>query len=157
MLKRTWIGSVLCCLLGIGGCGEGNSYIEQLHSGTVEQRAQAATFLGAQRAGDAIPALRIALRDTVPEVRAKVVWALGMLGAKDAMVGLVPLLQDSSRRVRQQTAVALMYLEEPEVLPALELALKMEKDPWIQADLKRAIAHLQQFEGDVDVDEGTFR
>lgn len=158
------IGSRICrlgllgsVLLAAEGCGGDDGYMAQLRSGTDRERAEAATFLGAQRVAGAIPHLRLALRDTVPEVRAKVAWALGMLGAKDSLPDLLPLLRDPSRRVRQQAVVAVMYIEEPEAIPALELALKMERDAWVRSDLKRAIEYLRQFQGETELGEASFR
>ena len=100
-------------------------------TGTVDQRAQAATFLGSQREARGIPALRAALRDTAEAVRAKAAWVLGMMIAREALLELVSMLQDPSRRVRPQVVVALMHMEEPDVIPALEMALQLEKDSWI--------------------------
>ena len=151
-------GLIGTILLLMGGCGQDyGGYIAQLRSGTPEQRAAAASFVGAQRISSAIPALRGALRDTVAEVRAKASWALGMLRSKEVVPDLLPMLRDTSGRVRQQVVWALMQIEEPEAVPALEVALRMEKDPWVQGDLRRAIAHLKQFQGEVDIGESTFR
>ncbi len=129
----------------------------KLGSGTPEQRARAAEFLGTQRVAEAIPALRVALRDTVAEVRAKAAWALGMLCSKEALPDLLQVLRDPSRRVRQQTVWALMQVEEPEAAPALQVAARIEKDAWIREDMRRAIQYLMQFRGDVKVNESTFR
>ncbi len=158
-LGRLWsvLGAGLLGYLAAGGCGQNGDFVAQLRWGTPEQRTEAASFLGAQRVSSAIPALRAALRDTVPEVRAKVVWALGMLRAKEAMPDLLLMLRDASRRVRQQAVWALMQVEEPEAIPTLEIALKMERDPWVQGDLRRTIEYLKQFQGNVDISESGFR
>ena len=140
-------------VLAIWGCGSGNEYVDQLHSGSPEQRVQAASFLGAQRVSEAIPHLRMALRDTLPEVRSNVIWALGMLRSKEAMPELLPMLRNSNRNIRQATARALMQIEEPEAIAALESARKVEQDTWVQADMDRTIEHLRQFEGETNVQE----
>ncbi len=158
-LLRSVLGAGLLgsALVMAHGCGQEDDYVVQLRSGAPEQRAEAASFLGAQGRADAVPSLRAALRDTASEVRAKVVWALGMLRSKEAMPDLLQMLRDRSRRVRQQAAWALMQIEEPEAIPALEIALRLEKDPWVRGDLRRAIEYLKQFQGDVDIGEAGFR
>lgn len=142
----------------VWGCrSERDTYLAQLRSGTPDQRAQAAAFLGAQRVSDAIPHLRAALRDTVPEVRTKVIWALGMLRSKAAMRDLISLLRDGNRDIRQATALGLMQIEDPEAIPALENAHRMETDAWVKRDMDRALRHLKKFEGEADVGEGGIR
>ena len=150
-----WICTLSIYLAGCGG--EYEAYIYQLRAGDAQEREDAAAFLGAQQVQKGIPALRMALRDPVLEVRVKAIWALGMLRAKRAMRDLLPLLRDPERRVRQTTAWALMQVEEPEAIPALRVAFKMEKDVWVQGDLKRSIGYLQQFQGDADLNESVFR
>lgn len=148
---------ILCCLF-ICGCGsEHSSYIGQLHSGTPEQRAQAASFLGAQRIAEANPHLQEALQDENAKVRAKVIWALGMLRSKAALKNLLPFMQDADRHIRQATARALMQIEEPDAIETLEQALKVESDDWVIKDITAAIKHLRQFEGEADVGESTVR
>ena len=148
---------VLASLALLLGCGSEGGYEDQLVSGTDEQRAQAASFLGAQREVRAVPALVSALGDPVPAVRAKVAWALGMMGARQALLPLAACLSDSSTRVRQQAGLALMQLEDPGAIGALEAALRAEPDVWVRGDLQRALSHLRQFEGEADLSEGGFR
>ncbi len=150
-------GVILILLLGLPACGGGSDHFTRLRAGTPREREDAAVYLGAHRIPGAVPHLRQALRDTVPEVRAKAVWALGMLGAGEALPDLVPFLRDGSRRLRQQAAVAIMHIEQPEAIAVLELAMRTERDPWVRSDLARAIAHLKQFVGESDIAEGTFR
>ena len=152
-----WIRVLLFCCVFYGCGSEHSSYIDQLRSGTPEQRAQAAAFLGAQRIAEAIPHLRTALQDEDDAVRAKVIWALGMLRSSAAMPDLLPLMQDSDRNIRQVTARTLMQIEAPEAIPALENALKIESDEWVAKDIESAIQHLRQFEGEVDIKEATVR
>jgi HEAT repeat protein len=144
-------------LAAAGGCDGDGQHLRQLRSERPDDRAAAAALLGMHGDSRAIPALRVALRDSALKVRAKAAWALGMLRSKGAIPDLLLTLRDDHRRVRQQSAWALMQIEEPEVISALEMALQMEQDPWVQADLRRAAEHLRQFQGDVDLGESRFR
>lgn len=148
---------VLLCIGGYGCGGQNSTYIDQLQSQDPQQRAQAASFLGAQRISEAVPHLLKALEDPNEDVRAKVIWALGMLRSKDALKKLMPLMQDSDRDIRQAVARALMQIEEPEAIQVLESALKIESDEWVAKDIQMAIEHLRQFEGEADVKEATVR
>ena len=148
---------VMSVLVGSAGCDGDGDPLRQLRSGSSGDRAAAAAYLGTHGPPGAVPSLRAALRDSVPDVRAKAAWALGMLRSKEALPDLVLTLRDDHRRVRQQSAWALMQIEEPEAIPMLEMALQMERDPWVQGDLRRAIRHLRQFQGDVDLGELRFR
>ena len=148
---------ILILSLGLAACAGDNDHFTRLRSGTPREREDAAAYLGAHRVPGAVAHLRQALRDTVPEVRAKAVWALGMLGAGEALPDLAPFLRDGSRRIRQQAAVAIMHIERPEAIAILEFAMRTERDPWVRSDLARAIEHLKQFVGESDVAEGTFR
>lgn len=151
-----WVIAIFCLLLL--GCGsEESTYIGQLQSGTEKQRAQAASFLGAQRVAKAIPDLRGALQDESNLVCAKVIWALGMLRSKDAFHDLVPFLKHSDRDIRQATARALMQIEEPEAIGPLTEALESEADEWVKMDMQAALVHLRQFEGETDIGEATVR
>jgi len=147
---------VVILALVICSCG-GDTTIDRLRNGTPAQRAEAAAFLGAQGVSEAIPALREALEDTVEDVQAKVIWALGSLRAKASLSALIPLIASASRRIRQQAVQALAQLEEPEVIPALEAALNVEKDPWVRKDIQEALQHLRQFQGETDLSQTTFR
>ncbi len=148
---------ILILSLGLAACAGDNDHFTRLRSGSPREREDAAAYLGAHRVPGAVPHLRQALRDTVPEVRAKAVWALGMLGAGEALPDLAPFLRDGSRRTRQQAAVAIMHIERPEAIAILEFAMRTERDPWVRSDLARAIEHLKQFAGESDIAEGTFR
>jgi HEAT repeat protein len=149
---------VILCGLFVLGCGsENRNYIDQLRSGTPEQRALAASFLGAQRITQAIPHLLKSLEDENVQVRVKVIWALGMLRSKGALKNLLLFMQDPERDVRQVTARALMQIEEPEAIETLEQALKIESDEWVVKDITAALKHLRQFEGEADVGESSVR
>jgi len=149
---------VLLCGMLVAGCSsENSSYVDQLQAGTPKQRAQAASFLGAQRIAESIPYLLEALDDDNVQVRAKVIWALGMLRSKDALKKLLPFMMDMDRDIRQVTAFALMQIEEPEAIVTLEKALKIESDEWVAKDIVTALKHLRQFEGEADVKEAAVR
>lgn len=153
-LKKIWLMLLLVCM----GCGSPYAdYFDQLRAGSVEQRMDAATFLGGHRIVEAIPHLRAALRDTVPQVRTKVAWALGALRAKAALHDLSLMLGDRDRNARQIAAWALMQLEEPEAIPALERAMASEPDAWVKKDMERATRYLRQFEGEANVEESRVR
>jgi HEAT repeat protein len=147
---------LLCLYLACCGSVH-DDYFGQLQAGTPEQRARAASFLGAQRVVEAVPHLRRALRDPLPAVRTKAVWALGMLRAKVTLRDLVVLLGDRDRDVRQVTAWALMQIEEPEAIVAFERAMAVETDAWVKKDMDRAVRYLKQFEGEADVEESSVR
>ena len=155
--KRFRICTLLVLLSGAGCNHAYSGYVAQLRSGDAKERVDAAAFLGEQRVSDAIPALSRALRDPEQEVRIKAVWALGMIRSKRSMRDLIPLLRDGNRRVRQTAAWSLMQMEEPDAIPALEMAMRMENDGWVKGDMRRAIGFLKQFEGETDLNEATFR
>jgi len=144
-------------LLFLCGCSPHGDYIRQLRSGTVDQRVDAAAFLGAQRVFEAVPHLRVALRDSAAPVRTKAAWALGMLREKEALRDLIRMLGDKDRDVRQIVAWALMQIEEPEAILALERAMASEPDAWVKKDMERAVRYLKQFDGEADVEEGRVR
>jgi HEAT repeat protein len=148
---------ILLFSIGLPCCGGDSDHFTRLRWGTAQEREDAAAYLGARRVVGAVPHLRQALRDTVPEVRAKAIWALGMLGASEALPDLLHFLTDRSRRLRQQAVVAIMHIEQPEAIAVLELAMRTERDPWVRSDLARAIEHLKQFVGESDIAEGAFR
>ncbi|MDE2829235.1 MAG: HEAT repeat domain-containing protein [Gemmatimonadota bacterium] len=149
---------LLALLLFLCGCSSPHGdYVRQLRSGTVDQRIDAAAFLGAQRVFEAVPHLRAALRDSAAPVRTKAAWALGMLRAKEALRDLIRMLGDKDRDVRQIVAWALMQIEEPEAILALERAMASEPDAWVKKDMERAVRYLRQFDGEVDVEEGRVR
>lgn len=155
-----WVNPFIILLCGVlvGGCSsEKSSYIDQLQSGTPKQRAQAASFLGAQRIAESIPHLLKALDDENVQVRARVIWALGMLRSKAAFKKMLPFMMDTDRDIRQVTAFALMQIEEPEAIATLESALKTESDEWVAKDIATALKHLRQFEGEAEIKETDVR
>lgn len=148
---------VLAVVIGLGvGCSD-QSYVSDLRSPSPDKRLAAAAFLGAQRDQDAVGGLIGVLDDSEAGVRAKSAWALGMIRSRGAVGPLVSMLADPNRAVKQAVVGALMNIEEPEALPALRQALSTESDTWVIGDLKKAIVYLEQFEGETDVGESTFK
>ncbi len=105
-------------------------HLEQLRSGSVEARANAAEVLGqrAHQQRDEVQALlRQAIReDTDWRVRASAGRALGRLGMRDAMPDLVRALRDPVVDVRVVAAAAIWRLPDPAAVPAL---LELLQDP----------------------------
>lgn len=149
------LAGLLCVV--VVGCGSESSYVDDLTHPSAERRVAAAEFLGAQREGSAVAALVDALGDSEPGVRAKSAWALGMIRDSVAMHPLIDLLDDGDREVKQASLGALMNLEQPDALPALGSALSKESDDWVVGDLEKTIRYLEQFEGEADVGESSFR
>jgi beta-lactamase regulating signal transducer with metallopeptidase domain/HEAT repeat protein len=105
-------------------------------------RATAAWALGDIGDRSAVDALAAALSDASPEVRQKAAWALGNVDPKTAPKALVALLGDNDPHVRTLAAWALYNIEDPSTAPAIEAALKVEKDQDVQLSLIRAIGSL---------------
>ena len=103
-------------------------------------RASAAWSLGNLGEEDAVEALTAALADTSRGVRLRAAWALGNIEPKTAPQPLVTLLSDSETEVRQLAAWSLFRIEDPATLPALNAAMRREKDKDTQRAIIRAIA-----------------
>lgn len=103
-------------------------------------RASAAWALGNLGDTDALDALVAALSDTSRGVRMRATWAIGNVGPKTAPGAIVNLLSDSDAEVRQIAAWALFNIEDPETVPALDAAMRREKDKETQRAIIRAIA-----------------
>ena len=103
-------------------------------------RASAAWSLGNIGDKDAVEALSAALADTSRGVRLRAAWALGNVAPKTAPQPLVTLLSDSETEVRQLAAWSLFRIEDPATLPALNAAMRREKDKDTQRAIIRAIA-----------------
>lgn len=105
-------------------------------------------------------ALRDALKDPLPEVRARVVLAIGRMGLV-APVELLGALKDKSSRVRSQAAFALALLVNarpslrPRVAKGLITALSKEKERAVRQQLMLAIGRVGRAE-DRGVLEATF-
>ena len=76
----------------------------------------------------------------IVDIRERAAWALGNVEPKTAPQPLVNLLSDSDQEVRQLTAWALFRIEDPATLPALNGAMRREKDKDTQRAIIRAIA-----------------
>jgi beta-lactamase regulating signal transducer with metallopeptidase domain len=103
-------------------------------------RASAAWALGNVGDEEAVEALTAALSDTSQGVKHRAAWAIGNVEPKSAPRPLVNLLSDSDADVRQLAAWALFRIEDPETVPALDAALRREKDKETQRAIIRAIA-----------------
>lgn len=102
--------------------------------------------VGDQRATDALVG---ALGDATAEVRARAVWAIGTLGPREAPRALVAMLADRDPSVRELTAWALFTIHDPAALPALQRALRAEREPEIQVADVRALAAMGERSVDV--------
>ena len=96
--------------------------------GNVQVRAISAWALGSAGDRSAIDALTAALSDASPEVRKRALWAIGDLSPKQAPRAVIALLADRDPAVRELAAWALYQIEDPAAIPALESALRAEKN-----------------------------
>jgi HEAT repeat protein len=96
--------------------------------GNVQVRVISAWALGSVGDRSAIDALTAALSDASPEVRKRALWAIGDLGPKQAPHAVIGLLADRDPGVRELAAWALYQIEDPAAIPALESALRAEKN-----------------------------
>jgi beta-lactamase regulating signal transducer with metallopeptidase domain len=96
--------------------------------GSVQVRVISAWALGSVGDRSAIDALTVALSDASPEVRKRALWAIGDLGPKQAPHAVIGLLADRDPGVRELAAWALYQIEDPAAIPALESALRAEKN-----------------------------
>ncbi len=105
-------------------------------------RTTAAWALG--NAGDraSVEDLAAALSDPSDRVRMRAAWALGNVEPKQAPKQLVALLKDTDPHVRELAAWALYNIQDPSTAPALETALKVERDKEVQLAFLRSIATL---------------
>jgi HEAT repeat protein len=111
-----------------------------LHDASVPVRRTAAWSLGSIGDRRAESALVGALADANADVRARAVWALGSVEPKEAPRQLVAMLSDKDPHVRELTAWALYSIEDPSAAPALQAALRTEKDSDLQLSYIRALA-----------------
>ena len=111
-----------------------------LRDASVSVRKTAAWSLGNIGDRRAVEPLVAALADANADVRARAVWALGNVEPKDAPRQLVAMLSDKDPHVRELTAWALYNIEDPSAAPALQAALRAEKDTDIQLGYIRALA-----------------
>ena len=141
----------------------------QQANATPEQPAEEAPADAAQAAIQKAMAARAAEADKSPEEKArdnlqKLEARLAKSEARlqegraaDEEEKIIIALESTVERLKEKVAQARAQLEEPEAIPALQAALSAEQDPWVRGDLTRAIEYLQQFAGDEDVGEASFR
>ena len=96
--------------------------------GNVQVRVISAWALGSVGDRSAIDALTTALSDASPEVRKRALWAIGDLGAKQAPRAVIALLADRDPGIRELAAWTLYQIEDPAAIPALEAALRAERN-----------------------------
>ena len=96
--------------------------------GNVQVRVISAWALGSVGDRSAIDALTTALSDASPEVRKRAMWAIGDVGPKQAPRAVIALLADRDPGVRELAAWTLYQIEDPAAIPALEAALRAEKN-----------------------------
>ena len=114
-----------------------------LHSdASVAVRRTAAWAIGSLEDEGAVSTLVGALNDADPTVRTRAIWALGNIEPNTAPKPLIALLADKDPRVRELTAWALFHIEDPAAVPALQAALRAEKDSDLQLKYIRALAAL---------------
>jgi HEAT repeat protein len=94
----------------------------------VQVRVISAWALGSVGDRSAIDALAAALSDASPEVRKRALWAIGDLSPKQAPRAVIALLADRDPGVRELAAWALYQIEDLAAIPALEAALRGEKN-----------------------------
>ena len=94
----------------------------------VQVRVISAWALGSAGDRSAIDALTAALSDASPDVRKRALWAIGDLGPKQAPRAVIALLADHDPGVRELAAWSLYQIEDPAAIPALETALRAEKN-----------------------------
>jgi HEAT repeat protein len=95
--------------------------------------------MGDRQAADALTG---ALGDASAEVRTRAVWALGSIEPRQAPRALVAMLGDREPRVRELTAWALYEIQDPSAIPALQAAMRTERDTDLQVAYVRALAVL---------------
>ncbi|MEP7002767.1 MAG: HEAT repeat domain-containing protein [bacterium] len=105
-------------------------------------RATAAWALGDLGDRSSADALAGALSDASPSVRQRAAWALGNIDPRTAPKALVALLGDKDPHVRTVASWALYNISDPATAPAIEAALKVEKDQEVQLAMIRAIGSL---------------
>jgi beta-lactamase regulating signal transducer with metallopeptidase domain/HEAT repeat protein len=113
-----------------------------LRDDDVRVRATAAWALGSMGDRQAADALTGALGDASAEVRTRAVWALGSIEPRQAPRALVAMLGDREPRVRELTAWALYEIQDPSAIPALQAAMRTERDTDLQVAYVRALAVL---------------
>jgi HEAT repeat protein len=105
-------------------------------------RATSAWALGHIENREGLAALTAALNDASLSVRTRALWAIGQLEPREVPTAVVDRLRDPSDRVRELAAWVLFQSEDPATIPALNAALKAEKNPSLQMAYIRALSAL---------------
>ncbi len=131
-----------------GTAGARDALVAAMRDADPRVRSTAIWALGTLGDRSAADALVAALGDRSGEVRARAAGAVGSLEPRQAPRPLVALLGDGEPRVRKLAAWALYSIEDPATVPALQAALRAERDPELQTAYVRALAVM----GDESVD-----
>lgn len=123
--------------------GVGSALIEAVRSeaGT-KARGTAAWAIGTLDVRDAEAVLLKALDDPEASVRYRAAWALGSVRPAALPAGLVGHLADSSRNVRRAVTWVIHQVGDEKAAPALQRALRSEKDPTVRRDMFRTLVSL---------------
>ncbi len=104
-------------------------FVALLENAQSEVRILAADYLGRTPSERAVPALVLALRDSVASVRGNALRALGTIGVPGCTEPMLRLLDDEERWVRNTALRSLAELGAPEVIDEA-LALLEDPDAW---------------------------
>ena len=137
----------------LGGSDEAPVVVEALGAAVTgdadaQVRATAAWALGSIGDESGSPALTKALGDSSRRVRTLAAWALGNVEEREAPKPLLAMLRDDDRGVRELAAWALFRIEDTSTVPALQEALRAEKDPKVRTAFIRALGAM----GEASVD-----
>jgi beta-lactamase regulating signal transducer with metallopeptidase domain/HEAT repeat protein len=119
-----------------------------LHDSSDSVRATSAWALGEIGSGEAAAALATAVTDRAANVRTRALWALGRLSPEHAPNSVVLRLTDADPEVRELAAWTLNRIADPASVPALQSALRSERDSSVQIADIRALGAM----GDAAVD-----
>ncbi|MDQ6689651.1 MAG: M56 family metallopeptidase [Gemmatimonadota bacterium] len=117
----------------LGDANKSSAAVEALSAAlrgdaNVQVRALSAWALGNVGDRSSTDVLVAALSDASPEVRKRALWAIGNSGPKQAPRAVIALLSDGDPEVRELAAWVLFEIEDPTAIPALEAALRAEKN-----------------------------
>ncbi|MDQ6769693.1 MAG: M56 family metallopeptidase [Gemmatimonadota bacterium] len=117
----------------LGDANKSSTAVEALSAAlrgdaSAQVRALSAWALGNVGDRSSTDVLVAALSDASPEVRKRALWAIGNSGPKQAPRAVIALLSDRDPEVRELAAWVLFEIEDPTAIPALEAALRAEKN-----------------------------
>lgn len=119
-----------------------------LNDSMPEVRVQAMRVLAYARYLDAVPIItRMLATDSTEYVRHQAALSLGRLKTAESTNGLLQALSDSSRGVRWAAARALGVHGNPQVIPALKILAKSDKDDEVRLAAGEAIENIQHGKG----------